>query len=75
MFPLFLSGTLAGSPLARTWEAGTTPAYAGKTFPTYQGCISGKDHPRVCGENYYPFPLNFPTQGSPPRVRGRLPTF
>ena len=51
---------------------GITPACAGKT-PVQQGCHKGRrDHPRVCGENSSAISGNFPSSGSPPRMRGKL---
>ena len=47
-----------------------TPACAGSSRGPYAVLDSGKDHPRVCGEQLY-FPAFVCTSaGSPPRVRG-----
>ena len=53
---------------------GITPACAGKTCNRDFGISWSKDHPRVCGENQrsaVSLPLK---KGSPPRVRGKLPS-
>ena len=52
---------------------GITPACAGKTRQRLCRLPSGKDHPRVCGENVVGIGLNLVEIGSPPRVRGKLP--
>ena len=49
-----------------------TPACAGKRNSTRQLFFPTWDHPRVCGEKHGR-PCNIqPTQGSPPRVRGKV---
>ena len=51
-----------------------TPAHAGKTG--FRGTEGGgsEDHPRACGENCHQvFEVGLPL-GSPPRMRGKLPT-
>ena len=53
------------------FRRGITPACAGKT-PANAECVdSGKDHPRVCGENRFLVIIQFSVLGSPPRVRGK----
>ena len=49
-----------------------TPAYAGKSYaPAFSFPIL-EDHPRVCGEKTV-FRTNGPTtEGSPPRMRGKV---
>ena len=50
---------------------GITPAYAGKSPPTWTPpCLRG-DHPRVCGEEVERTCSRSPQRGSPPRMRGR----
>ena len=50
---------------------GITPAYAGKSPPTWTPpCLRG-DHPRVCGEELVCNHENQCEGGSPPRMRGR----
>ena len=49
-----------------------TPAYAGKSFPVNLVSRQLQDHPRVCGEKTV-FRTNGPTtEGSPPRMRGKV---
>ena len=51
-----------------------TPACAGKTsLQSYRSSLQ-KDHPRVCGENLDIGPIDCLLEGSPPRVRGKLPS-
>ena len=48
-----------------------TPARAGKSWCSLAVKPPTLDHPRACGEEFYP-PISAPVQlGSPPRVRGR----
>ena len=49
-----------------------TPADAGKTFFRGSTHLFCQDHPRGCGENFYPQQLMLATMGSPPRMRGKL---
>ena len=49
-----------------------TPACAGKTGTGYLTVVRHGDHPRVCGENLVSYLPPFMTEGSPPRVRGKL---
>ena len=48
-----------------------TPAYAGKTYMSVANSGASRDHPRVCGENFYPQQLMRVITGSPPRMRGK----
>ena len=49
-----------------------TPACAGNSIIPQQSPSSPKDHPRVCGEQFFA-PTHFrPSLGSPPRVRGTV---
>ena len=48
-----------------------TPACAGKTYRSGVERITGKDHPRVCGENRAQLQGLRAAVGSPPRVRGK----
>ena len=48
-----------------------TPACAGKTNIALGENIDAEDHPRVCGENLAPSPIDYAIRGSPPRVRGK----
>jgi len=51
--------------------SGITPACAGKT--AYSKCRSAlpRDHPRVCGKDFYELKKHIVMVGSPPRVRER----
>ena len=51
--------------------SGITPADAGKTPFFGQNLNTEQDHPRGCGENFYPQLLMPVTMGSPPRMRGK----
>ena len=54
---------------------GITPAYAGKSLPVGLRSMSGRDHPRVCGEKVVLFILYHHYIGSPPRMRGKEVVF
>ena len=54
-----------------TNERRITPACAGKTISRSTSGESGRDHPRVCGENCKPYHAAYFVKGSPPRVRGK----
>ena len=54
---------------------GITPACAGKTARTMPPKQPSQDHPRVCGENGFLKKITNETEGSPPRVRGKLRAF
>ena len=56
--------TLSISPL------GITPACAGNSSSKRLGVDTGKDHPRVCGEQFSEREFAIEAIGSPPRVRG-----
>ena len=49
-----------------------TPAYAGKRSGWPAVRSKPKDHPRVCGEEWYADRKGLATGGSPPRMRGRV---
>ena len=49
-----------------------TPACAGKSYGFIAGRERNEDHPRVCGEKLYQSLQRGKTQGSPPRVRGKV---
>ena len=76
-----LGATIAGSPPRVRGKlhpahqlpvpAGITPAHAGKTPAPSRNSLTGRDHPRVCGENAYASCAPGSYQGSPPRVRGK----
>ena len=75
------AGSLEGSPprmrgkvkqaLHACSREGITPACAGKRRICLQRRLSGRDHPRVCGEKFPAVPVRLPVLGSPPRVRGK----
>ena len=53
-------------------NVGITPAYAGKSGEYGGKTHRPQDHPRVCGEKTV-FRTNGPTtEGSPPRMRGKV---
>ena len=47
------------------------PAYAGKTLSTSPRISRPRAHPRVCGENTWPWSLRARSLGSSPRMRGK----
>ena len=53
---------------------GITPACAGKRLRAQSGCKTLGDHPRVCGEKAARVDRPEKGQGSPPRVRGKVPS-
>ena len=54
-----------------SWQAGITPACAGKSCINVVLCFFDWDHPRVCGEKKKEPELAINQTGSPPRVRGK----
>ena len=48
------------------------PAYAGKTTVRQDSAHARRAHPRVCGENSIPIDRQLISQGSSPRMRGKL---
>ena len=59
-------------PVPRRACLGITPAYAGKSICISCRCISGRDHPRVCGEKLRARGNTSVPWGSPPRMRGKV---
>ena len=55
----------------RPWFFFVSPAYAGKRACTPCCTPVCGDHPRVCGEKDKPAISCIPSQGSPPRMRGK----
>ena len=51
---------------------GITPARAGKRDISQNGQRVRRDHPRACGEKHRRRGGRAPSQGSPPRVRGKV---
>ena len=51
-----------------------TPAYAGKRVNIPSIASLGWDHPRVCGEKSIISCVVVTPMGSPPRMRGKVPT-
>ena len=51
---------------------GITPAYAGKSTKQAKQQDKARDHPRVCGEKYQAGEAARQSQGSPPRMRGKV---
>ena len=58
----------------RHFKARITPAPAGKTWNSCRFVLAGWDHPRTCGENVRRVSSDFNRRGSPPHLRGKLPT-
>ena len=50
---------------------GITPAYAGKRVGATGTSARPEDHPRVCGEKFWPRCRTAKQRGSPPRMRGK----
>ena len=61
-------------PCGQAAVVGITPAYAGKSCPPQAPTFTRQDHPRVCGEKCPPGKFFFITVGSPPRMRGKVPS-
>ena len=75
----FANAVLGSSPRMRGTRAlrvrilnphGIIPAYAGNTRPAPCRGSPDWDHPRVCGEHYYPVTIPEDALGSSPRMRG-----
>ena len=62
-------GNVPGDKLGATR---ITPAYAGKSSTAPMIPTGGWDHPRVCGEKFRFLPARRCSQGSPPRMRGKV---
>ena len=54
-------------------NTGITPACAGKTTLVLVLTAAAKDHPRMRGEDFGTFCIQFQDGGSPPHARGRHP--
>ena len=68
---------MRGKPNAKAREVAKfriTPADAGKTLKLRPSRQKSGDHPRGCGENNVFVMMVWITLGSPPRMRGKLPT-
>ena len=61
----------AGRSQRGRWDAGITPAYAGKSPASSARSICWQDHPRVCGEKGRIVHVLVSKPGSPPRMRGK----
>ena len=48
-----------------------TPAYAGKSPKQFSGILHFQDHPRLCGEKFSLWSVQFFPIGSPPPMRGK----
>ena len=55
----------------RLLQEGITPARAGKSCTPSAVLVSGRDHPRACGEKSFSHSARRVGSGSPPRVRGK----
>ena len=51
-----------------------TPAYAGKRLRPSRPAYTSRDHPRVCGEKSALRAAQVKLLGSPPRMRGKVPS-
>ena len=60
--------------LGRGHANGITPAYAGKRIKLRKRHSICGDHPRVCGEKPVTVRCIFLNLGSPPRMRGKVPS-
>ena len=59
-------------PIRNKQTKGITPARAGKSSKDSERFVSGRDHPRACGEKILNTRARRTPQGSPPRVRGKV---
>ena len=59
--------------IAKVIQIRITPADAGKTGTVGVSAVGMEDHPRGCGENVYRGLRKARPEGSPPRMRGKLP--
>ncbi len=60
------------SPLSRLVSAiRNIPAYAGKTYTDGITDLTGREHPRVCGENFAENVKGKLGAGTSPRMRGK----
>ena len=57
------------------FTVGITPAYAGKRFRFERSQCRFWDHPRLCGEKIMSVMKLRNTSGSPPPMRGKVPSF
>ena len=71
--PPRVRGTAKSGSL-RSLSAGITPACAGNSLSLVLPCSAEKYHPRVCGEQLAQLGLVQSVKGSPPRVRGTVPS-
>ena len=62
----------AEAELLQALRSGITPACAGKSVMRANIRNTSKDHPRVCGEKLENKTIPELTEGSPPRVRGKV---
>ena len=65
---------MRGKALCRAapwYQPGITPACAGKSLFCAPLPLTGRDHPRACGEKCLPSSSRARSLGSPPRVRGK----
>ena len=53
-------------------DEGIIPARAGSSHRRSRRRVPGRDHPRACGEQGYPYDRSSISQGSSPRVRGAV---
>ena len=55
-------------------STGITPAYAGKSDDAHSVPLKYQDHPRLCGEKVCMLSPRFCVVGSPPPMRGKVPS-
>ena len=61
------------SPVPRLFaRSRNIPAYAGKMLLARSFGRRLKEHPRVCGENFWARPMPFQASGTSPRMRGKF---
>ena len=66
-----MRGKLLGNVAINDWMR-ITPAHAGKTSMSKNFQEISEDHPRACGENSAAPDAKTRSEGSPPRMRGKL---
>ena len=60
-----------GQTMAKRTGLGITPAHAGKSYRSAFPGTMFRDHPRTCGEKFFPQGLQIGGEGSPPHMRGK----
>ena len=65
-----MRGKVPVFPALHHWR-GITPAHAGKSMLLPMQTVTGKDHPRPCGEKEKKINTPLMNAGSPPPMRGK----